>query len=278
MGLSRPSKWRCWSITDCGTVDPAYWSATMSPGTARMMTKVRIATPTSVGIMSKSRPMTYRRIRLVSGGSRWAANPSLLREPDGLEVLVGVVVRADAPAAHYVEVGDDPVPPEHRVLVSLRVHRVLLDPRDEGLALRRVGLAALRVDHLVEVGIVVIREVEALAEPRCRPELRELQVGLVQEVAVEVERHLEVARAQVRLVRGGLLHIVCRADAHLLPLVDDEERHRLVRRGDVAVEELEAQVRHARVGEQLLRLGFRGRAVGAVSADLLKVRVGLRER
>ena len=56
-------------MTDWGTGDPAYWSATMSPGTARMMTKVRIATPASVGIMSRSRPTTYRRIRLVSDGS-----------------------------------------------------------------------------------------------------------------------------------------------------------------------------------------------------------------
>src|ERR671935_886816 len=264
-------------MTDCGTLDPAYWSATMSPGTARMMTKVRIATPTSVGIMSKSRPMTYRRIRLVSGGSRWAANPSLLREPDGLEVLVGVVVRADAPAAHYVEVGDDPVPPEHRVLVSLRVHRVLLDAGDEPLALRRVGLTALRVDHLVQVGVFVVGEVEALAETGRRPELRELQIGLVQEVAVEVERDLEVARAQVRLIRRCLLHVVRRRDADLLPLVDDEERDRLVRCGDVAVQELEAQVGHARVREQLLRLRFRCCSVGGVPGDLLQVSVGLRE-
>ena len=63
MGLSRPSKWRSSSMTDWGTGEPAYLRATMSPGTARMMTNVKMATPTSVGIMSRSRPATYRRIR-----------------------------------------------------------------------------------------------------------------------------------------------------------------------------------------------------------------------
>src|SRR5205814_1987979 len=119
-------------MTDCGTGDPAYWSATMSPGTARMMTKVRIT--------------------------------------------------------------------------------------------------ALRVDLLVEVRVVVVGEVQALPETRRRPELRELQVGLVEEVAVEVEGDVEVAGTQVGLVRGGLLHVVGGVDADLLPLVEDEHRNRLVRR------------------------------------------------
>jgi len=51
------------SMTDCGPAEPAYLSATMSPGTARMMTNVKMATPTSVGIMSRSPPADVPAIR-----------------------------------------------------------------------------------------------------------------------------------------------------------------------------------------------------------------------
>ena len=67
-------------------------------------------------------------------------------------------------------------------------------------------------------------------------------------------------------------------DADLLPLVEDEHRNRLVRRRDVAVEELEREVRDAGVGEQLLRLVLVRLRVGAEPGDLLKVGVALRER
>src|SRR2546428_6415743 len=223
----------------------------MSPGTSRMTTKVRTATPTSVGIMSRSRPTMYRltvgtraayaalgclacalRARRSSVGRPLSQSLLLLCEPDPGEVLVRVVVRADAPATDDVEVRDDPVPPVARVLVGLLVHRVLLDVRHELHALGRVGLAALSVDHRVELVVVVEREVEALAGLARRPELGELKVRLVEEVAVEVERDLEVARAKVGLIRRGLLHVVRRGDADLLPLVDEEDGHRLVRRGD----------------------------------------------
>ncbi len=44
------------TVTGYRALDPTTLESTMSPGTARMMTKVRIATPMRVGIMSRSRP------------------------------------------------------------------------------------------------------------------------------------------------------------------------------------------------------------------------------
>src|SRR5439155_15480887 len=98
--------------------------------------------------VSESCAVAARRRTGASGKSRAAPPSSLVRlfpQPDRLEVLVGVMVRADAPTADDAEIRDDPVPPEHGVLVGLRVHRVFLDVRDERLPLGRVGLAALPV-------------------------------------------------------------------------------------------------------------------------------------
>src|SRR5436309_14533139 len=106
----------------------------MSPGTSRMTTNVRTATPTSVGIMSKSRPTTYRltvgtraafaargclacalRARRSRVGRRLPLSWLALREPDRGEGLVRVAVRADRPAATGLGVRGDPVPPQYPV-------------------------------------------------------------------------------------------------------------------------------------------------------------------
>ena len=92
-------------------------------------------------------------------------------------------------------------------------------------------------------GVNAIRSKQAMIEfrgftPQQRDDLsRALPNDLaIQEVAVEVERDLEVARAEVRLVCGGLLHVVCGRHSDLLPLVDEEDCDRFVGRRDVAVE------------------------------------------
>ena len=58
-GLSRPSRLRSMSIVSCETVPPSprSFTSTTSPGTMRSMKNTSTATPSSVGIISRTRLM-----------------------------------------------------------------------------------------------------------------------------------------------------------------------------------------------------------------------------
>src|SRR5688500_8449897 len=163
-----------------------------------MIAKVRMATPRSVGTIRRSRPMMYRCTRRHHRPApafwlvRYGYSLAVRREPDARHIHRRVVIRSDAVPADYREMRNDPVPPDDRDHPGLLAHGVTLDLPDQLLALLGVGLLGLGVDHAVELGVVVVREVQVLAEPAGRAELRQLQVWLVEVVAVEVEAHVEV--------------------------------------------------------------------------------------
>src|SRR3989442_739206 len=94
----------------------------MSPGTTRIRKKMSTATPSSVGIIRRSRLTMYLPMRSVPPLAE-----RLLGEPHGVELLVQEVGGRDRPATRPRAVRDDPVPLERVEIVRFLVEKRLLD-------------------------------------------------------------------------------------------------------------------------------------------------------
>src|SRR5205814_1321111 len=123
MGWSSPSRTRSsWmACSDAAPRSPVIRSSTTSPGMTRMRKKMTTATPSSVGNMSRNRFSRY--FHMSPPGPPPGA---LLREPDGIELVVQVVARRHRPALHPRAVRDDPVPLERVEDVHFLVEQALL--------------------------------------------------------------------------------------------------------------------------------------------------------
>src|SRR2546422_5579745 len=99
----------------------------MSPGTTRIRKKMSTATPSSVGIIRRSRLTMYFPMRSVPPLAE-----RLLGEPHGVELLVQEVAGRDRPATHPRAVRDDPRSEEHTSELQSRLHlvcRLLLEKK-----------------------------------------------------------------------------------------------------------------------------------------------------
>src|SRR2546425_1233667 len=110
----------------------------MSPGTTRIRKKMSTATPSSVGIIRRSRFTMYLPMRSVPPLAE-----RLLGEPHGVELLVQEVAGRDRPATHPRAVRDDAVPLERVEIVRFLVEKPLLELAHEPLALLRVDRPTL---------------------------------------------------------------------------------------------------------------------------------------
>src|SRR2546426_1117803 len=146
-GWSRPSRTRSLSrfSFEANALSPANRSSTMSPGTTRIRKKMSTATPSSVGIIRRSRLTMYLPMRSVPPLAE-----RLLGEPHGVELLVQEVAGRDRPATNPRAVRDDPVPLERVEIVRFLVEKPLLELAHEPLALLRVDRPTLPGVQLVE--------------------------------------------------------------------------------------------------------------------------------
>src|SRR5262245_58261326 len=180
------------------------------------------ATPTRVGIISRTRFRMYRvmgsdfAFRTIPAraptapsltGGRRSERQSLtlgrlLREPDGVELVVQVVARRDLPPVDLTAVGHDPVPLQRHDVVDFLVEEALLELPDERLPLVGVGRARLLFVELVEHAVGVTAVVRRVLVSR--EEFVDVEVGLDDVAALEIHRHLEVARPEWREIRGRL--------------------------------------------------------------------------
>src|SRR5712691_9053309 len=84
----------------------------------------------------------------------------LFIEPDGRQVLIEEMARADLPPLHIRLVWDDAVPPYHPDLVRLGVDHVFLELAHQGALLGKVGLA----EHFtVEIQLLLVFEIPVIA-------------------------------------------------------------------------------------------------------------------
>src|SRR5262245_25676374 len=187
-GRSRPSRARSLSRLsfDANALSPMKRSSTMSPGTIRIRKKMRIATPRSVGIISRSRLTMYLITR---------ARPASLGEPHRVELLVQIMARRDRPAPDLRVVWDDPVPLQRDERVRLLVEQPALELADVPLALLRIEGPALLLVEVVEHPVGVTPVVAVTDVPGL--EFREIEVGLDRVTALRVAGNREVAVAQL---------------------------------------------------------------------------------
>src|SRR5437899_6014672 len=167
----------------------------MSPGTTRIRKKMSTATPSSVGIIRRSRLTMYLPMRSVPPLAE-----RLLGEPHGVELLVQEVAGRDRPATHPRAVRDDAVPLERVEIVRFLVEKPLLELAHEPLALLRVDRPTLPgvqlVEHAVGVApVVVVAHARGL-------ELVEVEIRLDHEPALRSEEHTSELQS--------LRHLVCR--------------------------------------------------------------------
>src|SRR5262245_7815923 len=161
-GLSSPSRRRSISMVSWVTAPPSprSFTSTMSPGTMRNIKNTSTATPSSVGIVSRTRFMVYRSIGMAPA-ARLCTGPrqrSLGVQPNIAEILAEVVTRRHAPA-HYGLLGRyHAVPPQPRLLVGL-FEQPFLEGLDQRLALLLIEFAHLRVIELIELRILRARAV-----------------------------------------------------------------------------------------------------------------------
>src|SRR5216684_3031207 len=240
-GSSRPSRWRM-AASCFGSMWPAAsppkMSRATSPGMTRMIRNTRVAAPSSVGTINRSRLMRYVLI-------------SLLGQPHVLKLLIGVVIGGRHVVLHLGPVHHAPRPPEARDVIRV-LENDLLELVDEPLALGRVEGPRLAREEVVDPGIGEATPVVGV--PRGVP--LEKQIGVVHVVEHAVDDHLEAPRVPpVREPGGGLERPVLGLDPDLPPLLDHEHSEVDVRNPDVAVlqDDLEA-VRIARLGQEALRL------------------------
>src|SRR6266852_5382512 len=165
---------------------PPKISRATSPGMTRMITNTRAAAPKSVGMIRSSRFRMYvrmvrsprsqfnvggsdRRIDCPKGATPPSSSPgptpptghrgrqflhrlSVLRQPDVLELLVGVVIGRRHVVLHLGPVHHGPPPPEARDVVRV-FEDDLLDLVDEPLALGRVQDPRLARVEVVDPGV-----------------------------------------------------------------------------------------------------------------------------
>src|SRR5262245_24235021 len=153
-GLSSPRRCRSNSMVSWVTAPPSprSFTSTMSPGTMRNIKNTSTATPSSVGIVSRTRFMVYRSIG-VAPAARLCAGPrrrSLGVQPNIAEILAEVVTRRHAPAHYGLLSRHHAVPPQQRLLVGL-LEQTFLEGLDQRLALFRIQFAHLGVIELVEL-------------------------------------------------------------------------------------------------------------------------------
>src|SRR5215813_7203321 len=77
----------------------------------------------------------------------------LLREPNGVELVVQVVARGDLPAVHFAAVRNDPVPLERHDVVSFFVEETLLELPEQRLPFLGIDRAGLLVEEVVQYGV-----------------------------------------------------------------------------------------------------------------------------
>src|SRR5262245_21039381 len=262
-GRSSPSRARSLSRLsfDAKALSPMNLSSTMSPGTTRIRKKMRTATPSSVGIISRSRLTMY----LVT-----PAGPRSLGEPDRVELLVQVVARRDRPAPHLRIVGHDPVPLQRDEGVRLLVEQPALELAHVPLALLGINGAVLLLVELVEypIGIAAVVGVADVL----RLELRQVEIGLDRVAALRVAGDREVTGPKLGHVLRRLDGLHRRVEPDLAPLVDEPDPDRLVGHGHPAVHEREGEtLGHPGFLEQALGLGPRFLDVAPVSGELLQL-------
>src|SRR5271165_3742780 len=126
----------------------------------RISRKTRAAAPTRVGITSSNRFMMYRYISLPSAAS-------LLVEPDGRQILVQVMARADLPALHIGPVRDDTVPPRRHEHMRLGIEHVVLEFAHQGALFGEIGLMQqllIKVDFLLVLIIAVVLGIDRMRQ------------------------------------------------------------------------------------------------------------------
>src|SRR5262245_50568492 len=191
------SMWPAWS--------PPKISRATSPGITRMMTKTRAAAPSSVGMIRRSRFATYV---CISPGS-------VRRQPDVLELLIGVVIGRRHVVLHFRPVHHAPPPPEARDVVGV-VEDDLLDLVDQFLAVQWIQCSRLARVEVVDPRIGESTPVARV--PRGVP--LEEQIGVVDVVEDAADDQLEAPGVpSIREPGRGLERPVLGLHANLAPLL-----------------------------------------------------------
>src|SRR5215813_11394217 len=104
------------------------------PSTALTSPTLRLVMIPSVTGKCIRSPLTSR-----SGWGSWTATVIALPvQPNRRQILVEVMAGTDLPAFHIISVGDDPIPPQHRILVRLGVDHVFLEFAHQTALLGRI--------------------------------------------------------------------------------------------------------------------------------------------
>ena len=175
-----------------------------------------------------------------------------LVEPDVLQILVQVMARRHVPALDLLPVDDDAMPPDGREGVGF-VEGMLLELAQQRITLLRIERALLLFVQVVELAVGIAAVVDARLVGR--DVFDDLQIGVVDGVAIEIEPDLVVAAAQVGNVCARLGLLMLGRDPDLAPLVDQKHADRGIWHRNVSIQELELEVLHAGLCEQCLRLG-----------------------
>src|SRR5262245_51390632 len=172
-GWSSPKRMRSFSSASLDTtpLSPAMRSSTTSPGTTRMRRKISTATPRSVGNMRRNRFTRYFHMAPTSSRPR-VRGPTLLGQPDGVELVVQVVARRHRPALDLRAVRDDAMPLERVEDVHLFVDQPLLERAHELLPLLGIRGPPLLLEQVVDHLVLVL----AVVGVRARDEAEQVQV------------------------------------------------------------------------------------------------------
>src|SRR5215831_16405732 len=144
-----------------------------------------------------------------------------LGEPDGRQILVEEMARADLPALDVGAVGNDPVPPQGQDLVRLVVERVFLKLAHQHPLLRRIGLVQhflIEIDRLRVVKISVLLGVD-----RARLVLADIEHRINHALAIAFDSDIEAAVAQPLEPWAGRQHALGDFDSDLAPFVDQPD-------------------------------------------------------
>src|SRR5262245_7896099 len=199
-GLSSPCLARssASTLSETSLLSPARRNSATAPGTMRMRTKIRIATPRRVGNIKRKRLNRYFFMPRRGAGRPGRIVPArvaglrLLGQPDRVELVVQVMAGGDRPAFHLGAVRDDAVPLRRVEHVQLFVDQALLERAEEGPPLVGIDGPRLLREEIVDDLVLVL----AVVRVRVRHEPLEVEVRLHDEAAGEVHRHLEVTPLQ----------------------------------------------------------------------------------
>src|SRR5262245_23663134 len=193
---------------------PPKISRATSPGITRMIRKTRAAAPSSVGMIRSSRFAMY--VCMSPGSVR--------RQPDVLELLIGVVVGRRHIVLYFRPVHHVPPPPEARDVIGV-VEDDLLDLVDQLLAVQWIQRS-----RLASVEIVDPRVGEPTPVARVPGGIPlEKQVRVVDVVEDTADDQLEAPGvASIREPGRGLEWPVLGLDADLAPFLDRKHGEVLV--------------------------------------------------